>query len=312
MRAHGLDLGLGGAALQVGHAARTQRGVAQQRRGIQRSRRVAQRLQIRAEAAEAMLRPLHRQRDRRRRERVRFQRRGADAAVAGDHGGHALRDLEVHVGLCKQCHVVMCVCVDEAGRDDQPTGVHALPCGPALQVSQGDDAAIANAHVGVEARCARAVDDGAAFDQQVERFGHASSFVGTRWRALQRTRLRRRPSRCRCGAPPSRSSGGSCRVPRQRHSRPAAQACHPDGSGRRHSLPGVEARQVVWEVHCTRQRRAGPSLPAWSRRGRTQPHSDSAGLRNVSTTGSVPRLLRPCGPCLPSLGATVTPLGLTA
>ena len=51
------------------------------------------------------------------------QRRGADAAVAGDHRRHALRDLEVHVRLRQQRLIVVGVRVDEAGGDDQAGGI---------------------------------------------------------------------------------------------------------------------------------------------------------------------------------------------
>ena len=76
-------------------------------------------------------------------------------------------DLRVHVG----------VAVDEARRDDQPVGVDgALRVLP--DAADLDDAAVLDAEVGAEARLARAVDDGAAADEEIERH-HRRSFCST-------------------------------------------------------------------------------------------------------------------------------------
>jgi hypothetical protein len=76
------------------------------------------------------------------------QRRQADAAVAGDHGGNALQQLRVPRGVLQQQAVVVRVAVDEAGRDDQAGGIDAAVRGGARELSDGGDAAARHAHIG--------------------------------------------------------------------------------------------------------------------------------------------------------------------
>jgi hypothetical protein len=166
--AHGLDLRVRGCALQVGDAARAQRGVAEQRCNVQRRRRAPHRFEVGTEAREAPTDIADRQRDRLRRRRVHLQRCRADAAVAGDHRGHALRDLKFHVRPAQHGHIVVRVCVDEAGCHDLAARIDALLGRVFSQRAQRHDAAADDADIGVEARRLRAVDHRAAFDQQVE------------------------------------------------------------------------------------------------------------------------------------------------
>ena len=96
--------------------------------------------------------------------------RQREAAIAHHHRGDAVparaaaqripRDLRVHVG----------VAVDEARRDDQPVGIDACAAACRRDAADLDDAAVLDADIGAEARLARAVDDGAAADDEIE--GH--------------------------------------------------------------------------------------------------------------------------------------------
>ena len=93
-------------------------------------------------------------------------RREREAAVAHDHGGHAVvararaervpQHLGVHVG----------VAVDEAGRDDVALGVDLVGA-PLADPADGGDAAPPHADVGPIARQSRTVDDVTVADHQV-------------------------------------------------------------------------------------------------------------------------------------------------
>ena len=61
----------------------------------------------------------------------------------------------------------MRVGVDEPGRDDAAGGV-GDPVGGLVDLADGDDPPVLDADVGTDARCAGAVDDGAALDDLVE------------------------------------------------------------------------------------------------------------------------------------------------
>ncbi len=76
-------------------------------------------------------------------------------------------DLGIHMG----------VAVDEARRDDQSIRIDGAS-GHRLDAADLDDLAIGDAHVGREAGLARAIDDRAATDHQIE--GHQRrSFCST-------------------------------------------------------------------------------------------------------------------------------------
>ena len=60
---------------------------------------------------------------------VEGHRREGDAAIAGDHGGHALADLRQHVGRVEHDAVVMGVGVDEARRERLAAEVELGPAG---------------------------------------------------------------------------------------------------------------------------------------------------------------------------------------
>ena len=187
-RAHGVDLGRRGRAMQVRHDGGAQRGVADHAGGIDGGGRGAQRVQVVGEAGELVRAALVQQVQRRRRRGMR-QRRQADAAVAGDHGGHALRDLGRHVAPAQQVVVVVRVRVDEAGRDHQAGHVDAFARGRAAQVAHGGHAVAAHAHVGLDAGRVAAVDDGAAGEDVVIGLGIWHGGLRRKWRYVMRMRV---------------------------------------------------------------------------------------------------------------------------
>ncbi len=103
--------------------------------------------------------------------------RQREAAIAHHHRGDAVparaaaqripRHLRVHVG----------VAVDEARRHDQAVGIDRARRGR-RDAADLDDAAVLDADIGGEARLARAVDDGAAADEEIEGH-HRRSFCST-------------------------------------------------------------------------------------------------------------------------------------
>jgi hypothetical protein len=105
-------------------------------------------------------------------------RRGAEAALADDLGGHALADLAVGAAIDEQREVAVGVDVDEAGRDGVAARVDHARRGRAAQVAQRHHALAAHAHIGVKGRRAAAVDDAAAADQDVE---HGREISVTPW-----------------------------------------------------------------------------------------------------------------------------------
>ena len=95
-------------------------------------------------------------------------RRRAEAALADDLGGHALADLAVGAAVHQQRGVAVGVHVDEAWRHGEAARVDRLRGAGAAQVADGFDALAAHADIAGEGRCAAAVDELAASDQDVE------------------------------------------------------------------------------------------------------------------------------------------------
>ena len=94
------------------------------------------------------------------------QRRQADAAIADDDGGDALADLRQHLRRGQYDLVVVRMHVDEARRDDLPGDVqHVGVLRRQMRADRGDALAF-DAHIGDEARCAGAVDDRAALEDE--------------------------------------------------------------------------------------------------------------------------------------------------
>jgi len=102
----------------------------------------------------------------RRRHAVSNQRRQADSAIADDDGRDALADLGQHVRRRQHDLVIVGVDVDESRRDDPAAGIDHDGAACRQVGTDRDDALALDAHVGSEARCAGAVDDGAAAQQQ--------------------------------------------------------------------------------------------------------------------------------------------------
>ncbi len=90
----------------------------------------------------------------------------ADAAVPGDHGGHAVPGRRDQAVVPGRLAVVVHVDVDEAGGDDQPVGVDAARRRPVDPPDLGHHAA-ADRDVGRHRRPRRPVDDLAAPDDEV-------------------------------------------------------------------------------------------------------------------------------------------------
>ncbi len=109
------------------------------------------------------------------------QWREAEAAVAADDGGDAVHARRARGGVPHQLCVVVRVGVDEARRDDAAGGV-GDPLRGLVDLADGDDPPVLDADVGLDARCAGAVDDGAALDDLVEHADRLSLGL-SRWAA---------------------------------------------------------------------------------------------------------------------------------
>ena len=103
---------------------------------------------------------------------VRRSRGGdAEAAVAHDDRRDPVPGRDRQHAVPEDLGVVVRVDVDEAGRDDRALGVERA-AGGAADVAQRGDAAATDAEVAAPRRGARAVDQRAAADQEVEVLGH--------------------------------------------------------------------------------------------------------------------------------------------
>src|SRR5262249_41942356 len=93
---------------------------------------------------------------------------GADGiAFAEDVGGHTLANLALGEAVFEECEIGMRVDVDEAGSDDQASGVaDAFRLG-VCDGADGDDLAGTDGGIAVEAGRAAAVHDLAAADEKV-------------------------------------------------------------------------------------------------------------------------------------------------
>ena len=106
----------------------------------------------------------------------------ADAAVADDHGGHALAHLAQHAGgAAEHGAVVVGVGVDEAGSQRAAGGEHLAVCGGAAEVADVHDAVSGHADIGAVAGGAGAVEHGSVADDEVAVHGGApcsTAFTG--------------------------------------------------------------------------------------------------------------------------------------
>jgi hypothetical protein len=176
--AHPPDLGCRRRTIEAVHGADTEGRVTNHRRGVDRCRLRRKLLEVVREVrvTESVL-PADQVE--RRRDTVGDERGEADAAVPGDHGGHALADLRRHLGQCEQQPVVVRVHVDEARRDHVPGGVELNVCAPTLEATDRGDAVAGDRDVAGRARRAAAVDDGAVADERVATLHGGHSGGGT-------------------------------------------------------------------------------------------------------------------------------------
>ena len=171
-RGHTRQLFGAGRTVEPAHRRHTQRGVADQCSDVDRRARGRQRSPVVGHAGVAER--LRAEQVQRRWRGIGEQRRQRDAAVAGDHRRHALRDLGQHLRLLQQHSVVVGVHVDEARCHNQAAAVEHLGVARAAAKAGADgfDAVTDHQQVGDEARCASPVDDKTAFEQSPWRVGH--------------------------------------------------------------------------------------------------------------------------------------------
>jgi hypothetical protein len=155
--------------LNIVHGLRAQHGVSHKQHAVRRGRARLQLLDVggeggKAEPSAGIVEQIDRRQDRR--FHASRRRRKRDAAVAGDHRGHALAHLGGHVGRGKHQPVVVGVGVDEAGRHDEPRGVN-LASSLVRDRTHGRDPVPGYCHIGAVARRARPVDDGAVAHDEV-------------------------------------------------------------------------------------------------------------------------------------------------
>jgi hypothetical protein len=152
--------------------------VADEKGGVGRRRRLAQRADVLGESREAEPAALVVEQIERRRDRppgAAGHRRERNAAIAGDDRGDALADLGRHLRRRQHQPVVVGVRIDETRRDDLARGVDLeAPRAPSSLADAHDTVAL-HRDVRGKARRARAVDDGAVADDEVEALGHVSS-----------------------------------------------------------------------------------------------------------------------------------------
>ena len=164
---HLLDFTGRRSAGQVSDGTNPQRGMADLRQHVHRRRGVVQRLQIAGKIAVEAFRCVADQVQRRRRAAVDLQRRQADPAIAGDHGGHTLADLVLHRRVRQHRPVVMGVHIDEAGGNRLALRVNLAAAAHAAQRAECHDAVVADGDVADEGRPAGAVDQAGVADDDI-------------------------------------------------------------------------------------------------------------------------------------------------
>ncbi|MNS37523.1 hypothetical protein D3C72_697410 [compost metagenome] len=162
---HGGAFGVVSGARGVVHDGHPQGGVAHQRNHVDRGGRAAQRVHPRLECVEAEQLGGAEQ-VQRLRNVVALKRREADAAVAGDDSGNALRHLGQHVGMRQQVAVVVGMRVDEAWGQDLAPAVDHRHAGRVRKAAYRDDPFAQHGQVALARGPAGAVDKrGAGHDE---------------------------------------------------------------------------------------------------------------------------------------------------
>ena len=107
---------------------------------------------------------------------LRLHRREAEAAVPDHHGSDAMPPGDGAIRIPEHLRVVVRVQVHEAGRNDQPARVEHFRGVRCVDGPDRGDAPVLDPDVGLVARGAQPVDDGAALDNSIEfRHPRASS-----------------------------------------------------------------------------------------------------------------------------------------
>ncbi len=99
--------------------------------------------------------------------RLGAQRRDAEAAVAAEHGGHAVIARRAQGAVPEDLRVVVGVHVHEAGGDDAALGVYLAAGGCSYRADVGNPA-VDDAEIAADLGCPCPVNDAAVSDDQVE------------------------------------------------------------------------------------------------------------------------------------------------
>jgi len=147
--AHRIDLRGGGRAVEPVHVVLAQRRMADQGRDVHCRLCARDGVDIGGEAGIGEGVGRAEQGHRIRRRAAEADRRRADAAVADDHRGHALRELGQHLGCANHMEIVVRVHIDEAGCERLAGAVEFFRAAPAVVAGAADagDAAVVDGDV---------------------------------------------------------------------------------------------------------------------------------------------------------------------
>jgi hypothetical protein len=135
--------------------------------GVERRRIAVERREILVEGRKELLRLAGDDVERRRRIARDRQRREADAAIAGDDGGHALADLAFEQRVAQQRAVVMGVGVDKARRKREAHRGNLPAALDGRKIADRSDAVILHRKIAAHARRPGAVDQQGVADDEI-------------------------------------------------------------------------------------------------------------------------------------------------
>ena len=98
--------------------------------------------------------------------RIRVGRNRAEAAIAADHRGDALREFEFHAGIAEERAVVVRMRVDESRRETRAVAVDLARC--LSRATDRGDATAVYLDVGIERGAAAAVEHAHVANRQVD------------------------------------------------------------------------------------------------------------------------------------------------
>ena len=168
--AHPSQLGVIGRPVERAHRSDAQRRMADEACRVERRRRLAEGGEILGETAVTIIGVVADQIERRRWRFIEQQRREADPAIAGHHGGNALAGLGRHFRGVKKRAVVVGVHVDKTGRDDLAADIHFPRALDPANRPDGGYAVTGDRHIGTPAGPAAAVDHLAAAENPIGHF----------------------------------------------------------------------------------------------------------------------------------------------